>query len=131
MTMVRSVRTVLSKYLTVRGRAGRPEFWWWVLVYATVVIVFAEVDLSFDEAIFGNMQGMPRLPLASAAFLGLLPAHVTVCARRLHDVGCSAWLLAVGLVPVVGQIILLWYFTKPSVEAVNRHGRPPEGITYF
>lgn len=129
--MVKSIQSVLSKYMTIRGRAGRPEFWWWILVYATVMVVFVRLDIYFDRVLFANIPGMPPLPMASAVFMALLPAHVAVCARRLHDVGRSAWLLAVGVIPVIGALILLWHFLLPSVEAINRHGRPPEGVSYY
>lgn len=102
-----------------------------MLTYLTLMIVFIQMDLLFDKVVFANIKGMPNLPLATAVFIVLLPAHFAVCARRLHDVGCSAWLLVIGLIPVIGALILLWHFVKPSVEAVNRHGRPPKGVNYY
>lgn len=131
MTIVQSVRSVVWKYFVLRGRAGRPEFWWWALAYMTAIIVAGRIDLQFDDVLFSRIEGMPPFPIATFVFLALLPAHIAVSARRLHDVGCSAWLLAIGVIPVVGALVLLWHFIKPSVEAVNRHGRPPPGITYY
>lgn len=131
MTIVQSVRSVVWKYFVLRGRAGRPEFWWWVLAYLTAIIVAGRIDMQFDGVLFGGIGGMPPLPIATFVFLALLPAHIAVSARRLHDVGCSAWWLAIGIIPMIGWLTLLWLFVKPSVEAVNRHGRPPPGISYY
>lgn len=131
MTIVQSVRSVVFKYFVLKGRAGRSEFWWWVLAYLTAIIVAARMDVQFDAVLFAGVGGLPPLPIATFVFLALLPAHIAVSARRLHDIGCSAWLLLVGLIPVIGALVLLWHFVKPSVEAVNRHGRPPPGITYY
>ena len=39
MNMSEAVRSVLSKYATFSGRAGRPEFWWWVLASLLASIV--------------------------------------------------------------------------------------------
>jgi uncharacterized membrane protein YhaH (DUF805 family) len=131
MMIGKSVRSVIFKFFVLRGRAGRSEFWWWVLAYLTTVIVAGRIDLQFDGVLFGGTEGLPPFPITTFVLIALLPAHIAVSARRLHDAGRSAWWLALGIVPVLGWMILLWYFVKPSVEAVNRHGRPPPGITYF
>ncbi len=44
MTMQDAVRSVLSKYATFSGRAGRPEFWWWVLATVIALIVAGLID---------------------------------------------------------------------------------------
>jgi len=129
--MKKSIQSALAKYFVISGRAGRPEFWWWNLFYITLLVVLVRLDMRFDALIFAGVAHLPPVPLATMAALLLAPAHVAVSARRLHDVGCSAWMLTVGLIPLIGWVVLLWFFCKPSVGAVNRHGRPPEGIPYF
>lgn len=131
MTIGKSVRSVISKSFVLRGRAGRSEFWWWVLAYLTVIIAAWRIDMQFDGILFAGMGAMPPLPVTTVVMIGLLPSHVAVSARRLHDAGHSAWWLGLGIVPVLGWLILLWFFIAPSVEAVNRHGRPPPGIGYY
>lgn len=35
-----AVKTCLRKYLHVRGRAPRSEFWWFVLLYALLLLLY-------------------------------------------------------------------------------------------
>ena len=53
-------------------------------------------------------------------------ALLAVGARRLHDVGRSAWFLLLGLVPVVGTLVLLYFMVQPSQPESNEYG-PPSG----
>lgn len=75
MTFVESLRHCLTiKYCSVQGRASRSEYWWFML-FACV----AETLL----------QGVPML--GTLLSLALLPPHICVTARRLHDIGWSGW----------------------------------------
>ena len=44
MNMSEAVRSVLTQYATFSGRAGRPEFWWWVLASLLASIVVNLID---------------------------------------------------------------------------------------
>jgi uncharacterized membrane protein YhaH (DUF805 family) len=65
--------------------------------------------------------------LAPAALLGVagltLPA-LAVTVRRLHDIGSPGWTL-IFLVPVIGQLMMLVWLTRPSVPRLNRFGPEP------
>ena len=120
-----AVRTVLSKYATFEGRASRAEFWWWSLAMLLLQLVTQLIDafliapmLGFDPA--AENAGQPLSLLLSLAVL--LPA-IAVAVRRLHDIGRSGWWLLIGLVPLVGALVLLWFYTRPSDET-NAWGPP-------
>ena len=123
--MVAAVRKVLSNYATFTGRASRPEFWWWILAVFLATLAAQAVDailigpiLGFD---FGDESaGQPVSLLLSLAIF--LPA-LAVGARRLHDMGKSGWWLLIGFVPIVGVLVLLWFYTQPS-EGPNAWGAP-------
>ena len=123
--MVAAVRKVLSNYATFTGRASRPEFWWWILAVFLATLAAQAVDailigpiLGFD---FGDESaGQPVSLLLSLAIV--LPA-LAVGARRLHDMGKSGWWLLIGFVPIVGVLVLLWFYTRPS-EGPNAWGAP-------
>ena len=55
-------------------------------------------------------------------FLVSLP----LCIRRLHDIGKSAWIILIGLIPIVGPIILLVFFCKDSQRESNKWGESPK-----
>jgi uncharacterized membrane protein YhaH (DUF805 family) len=116
-----SVRVCLEKYTTFQGRAARPEFWWWVL-FVFLVNVAAQLVAVIIEAPFGGhwLHHLVRLLLI---LVFLLP-NLAVSARRLHDTGQTAWLLLLGLIPVIGWIVLIVLYVLPGQPAANRFGPP-------
>lgn len=124
MTFSQSIRTVFSKYATFQGRAGRPEFWWWVLFVILVSLVTQFIDgfligplLGFDA--FDSDGGQPLSLLVS---LGFLLPNLAVSVRRLHDIDRSGWWLLIGLVPLIGVIVLIYWYVQPGSEGSNRFG---------
>lgn len=110
-----AVRTVLGKYATFSGRASRPEFWWWMLA----VVILNLITQAIDALLIGN-DGQPLSFLVSLAIF--LPG-LAVSARRLHDIGRSAWWLLLVLIPLIGILVLLWFYTRPS-DDTNQWGPP-------
>ena len=103
----KAVKTCLSKYTDFNGRAGRPEFWWFFLFQVGVYLV--------ASLIHGLVYW-----LAVAALL--LPG-LAVGARRLHDIGKSAWWLLLAVVPIIG-LVLLYFAAQPSQAGSNEYGPP-------
>ncbi len=62
-------------------------------------------------------------PLSLVLSLALLLPAVAVAVRRLHDIGRTAWWLLIGFVPLVGALVLLWFYTRPS-DGPNAWGAP-------
>jgi uncharacterized membrane protein YhaH (DUF805 family) len=100
-----AVKTCFRKYVDFSGRAARPEFWWFFLFQIVVLIV----------------TGILSSTLNGLAGLAMLLPGLAVGARRLHDIGKSAWWLLIGLIPVVGFFVLLYFFVQPT-GAANEHG---------
>lgn len=120
MTFSEAVRTCFEKYATFRGRARRSEFWWFALF-----VFLAQFALGLiDAALFGTGPGATRLlnPLFSLAVF--LPS-LAVSVRRLHDIGRTGWWVLIYLIPVVGFLVLLWWYTRPGEPVANRFGPPP------
>jgi len=124
MDMQTAVRTVLGKYATFTGRAGRPEYWWWVLA---TLILFSILHV-IDGAIFAPMFGFPAFsaeagqPLSAIASLALLLPNLAVAARRLHDTDRSGWWLLLSLIPILGTLVLLYFLVLRGTEGSNRFG---------
>ena len=102
---IKAVKTCFNKYVEFKGRAARPEFWWFFLFQLLVSIVL----------------GMVSQTLSGLAGLALLLPGLAVGARRLHDTDKSAWLLLLGLIPILGWLVLLYFFVQPSGPA-NQYG---------
>ena len=94
---------VLKKDVEFSGRAGRPEFWWFVLANFLVSLVGALV------------AGVIHVPALSTLYsLAVLLPSLAVGARRLRDAGFSPWLLLLGLIPLIGWIALIILYIMPS-----------------
>ena len=54
--------------------------------------------------------------------LALLLPILAVTARRLHDIGKSGWLMLIGLIPLIGWLLLIYWYVQPSAEGANDYG---------
>jgi uncharacterized membrane protein YhaH (DUF805 family) len=122
MQMMDAVRRVLSNYATFSGRAARPEYWWWVLAVVLGSVVFRLID----SAIFGGAEvdGAPVQVFSALFGIAILLPMLAVGARRLHDTDRSAWWLLLNLLPLIGALVLLWFYVQRGTEGPNRFGPP-------
>ncbi|MDK2858773.1 MAG: hypothetical protein PWQ29_1600 [Verrucomicrobiota bacterium] len=107
---------VLKKYAVFTGRACRTEYWMFILInmLITVAIGFVEVILG-SPAVLMNLYN-----------LAVLIPGLAVTVRRLHDAGHSGWFLLLGLIPLVGSLVLLFFMVQDSQPETNRFGRNPK-----
>lgn len=112
-----AIKTCLNKYATFGGRARRPEYWWFVLFLFLGNAVFGLLD----SALWGSDQ----MILASLFGLAMFLPSLSAAARRLHDTGRSAWWLLIGLIPVLGFLVLIWFFVQPTERGPNAYGAEP------
>lgn len=87
---------VTKKYADFAGSATRSEYWWFVLF---LVVINA-------------LLGIAAEALAGAFALAMLVPYVAVGTRRLRDTGRSPWWWAIGLLPGVGVIVLIVFFSQ-------------------
>lgn len=120
----------LRKYADFNGRARRSEYWLFVLfllivqVLASVLSWFVGGDLEHDP--FGS----PAAAIIALAYFGFclyvfVPA-LAVSFRRLHDSGRTAWWLLLGLIPILGQLVLLIFMVLEGTPGDNRFGPDPK-----
>lgn len=100
---------VTGKYICFEGRAGRREFWSFILVYAVV------------STVLGMIPGVGRI-LSALWCLGLLLPALGVTARRLHDRGKSGCLQLLCFIPVIGAIIVLVLCIPEGDAGDNQYG---------
>jgi uncharacterized membrane protein YhaH (DUF805 family) len=119
-----AVRICFQKYATISGRARRAEYWWWILF----LILGGLVAGVLDGLIFGFSDGSTQI-LAALFSLGTLLPTICVAGRRLHDRDMSAWWLLLSLIPVLGAIILFFFYVTRGTPGPNRFGPDPLGPT--
>ncbi|MEM7498012.1 MAG: DUF805 domain-containing protein [Pseudomonadota bacterium] len=139
MSPVEAVRRCLGRYATFSGRAGRPEFWWFIgfVVIGNLVCGYVDTLLGLDT--LGQLPDHMRAqegfepvfeyeapsPIAFVFSLAVLLPQFAVGARRLQDREMSAWWLLALLLPVVGFLLLLIFMALPGSDGENRYGPPP------
>ena len=114
MNFTQAVSTVFSKYATFIGRASRPEFWW----FALFNIIASLVTGTIDQALFGYEV------LSIVYGLAVLIPGLAVAVRRLHDTDRSGWWLLIGLIPVIGWIVLVYWYASEGTPGTNQFGPP-------
>lgn len=116
-----AISTCLRKYVTVSGRAARPEYWYFVLFVFLGALVAAALDLllfggaetmsvettSGDGAASASAMQVSAPGVIQPIFnLATLLPLIAVACRRLHDTGRTGWwLLAPTLVSILCGLI--------------------------
>ncbi len=59
------------------------------------------------------------------SLLVLLPS-LAVSVRRLQDTGKSGWFVLLGLIPLVGMLILIYFYVQDSQPGENQYGANPK-----
>ncbi|MEZ5906561.1 MAG: DUF805 domain-containing protein [Geminicoccaceae bacterium] len=128
MGFAQAVRTCLGKYVTFSGRAGRPEYWWFILFVMLGVLVPSLID----GFVFGSEAGSLS-PLTSLfQLLTFLPV-LAAAWRRLHDSGKPGWYvllpMAVSLVFSLAMLSGVTAFGVVEAEGVpaDQLGGPSPG----
>lgn len=122
-----AVQSALSNYATFSGRAGRPAYWWWTLSVFLLMLVLNAVDAFLVGPLlgFGASQEDGGQPLSLLVSLALIVPNIAIGVRRLHDSGRSGWWMLLGLIPVIGILVLIYFFIQPSEDADNAYGPRP------
>ncbi|MDS7693278.1 DUF805 domain-containing protein [Acinetobacter soli] len=112
-SMMDWVMKCLRNYINFTGRARRKEYWFFQLWYAI---------LSFVMLVLGDAFHWGDNLFLIATLLVGLPA-IAVSVRRLHDINRSGWLVLLNLVPVVGVLIVTFFFMiKEGDQTTNSYG---------
>jgi uncharacterized membrane protein YhaH (DUF805 family) len=109
-----------KKYAVFGGRAGRQEYWYFVLFN-----ILAYILLSIVAGVIGKIGASLLSLYAVAVFLPGLAASI----RRLHDTNRSGWWLLISAVPLVGPIVVLVFLTQESHAIENQYGPIPRVVT--
>jgi uncharacterized membrane protein YhaH (DUF805 family) len=115
MTFSEAVKDGFDHYTKFDGRASRPAYWWWFLFGILVGIAANIIDAIIGS--FGIISGLAGLAL-------LLPG-LSVSIRRFHDINRSGWWILIFIVPIVGFVLWLIWFTREGDPGENQYGPPP------
>lgn len=117
MTFSEAVQACFSRYMVFEGRSRRAELWWFVLF----AMLGNAVTAMADWALFWSGADVLNTVFGIAILLPML----AVGARRLHDIGRSGWWQLIGLIPILGMLVLIYWFIQPGDEQDNAFGANP------
>ncbi len=117
--MISAVKYVVSNnYANFKGRASRSEYWYYNLATILLSMIINLVTKAIGvEAFFGE--------IGAIVYLLLLAPSISVAVRRLHDTGHSGWCYLVGMIPLIGNLWLLYLLVKNSEKKDNFYGAYP------
>lgn len=117
----------LRRYAEFSGRSRRKEYWWFALFGGLIGIVLSIVDLTLGgtDALANALAGAGVGPFGGLFALAMIVPNLAVSFRRLHDLDKSAWWVLLGLIPIIGGLILLFWFVQRGTIGSNRFGADP------
>ena len=126
MGFAEAVKSVLSQYVNFGGRAVRSEYWYWVLALVLIGVVLAIIDGAIVAPALGFEVFAPDAgqPLSSLFSLAIFLPTLAVAVRRLHDIGKRGWWVLIGLIPLLGGLVLIWFYVQPRETEANAWGEP-------
>lgn len=115
MTFSEAISKNMKAVTNFDGRAGRAEFWWWILAtwILQVVVYFPTGGVSSSGFLW---------LLGWILSLALLLATLAVGSRRLHDTGRTGWLQLLYMIPILGWVILVYLWAQPGHTGDNGYG---------
>lgn len=119
--------SMYKKMFNFKGRSRRKEYWLSLpLTYVVFGVLYALPTiaslLGSDLLAFLSILVMLGVGLVTA--IALLALEI----RRLHDTGRQWYSIFVTYVPLVGQLILLYYMIEDSEFGPNEYGPNPKGM---
>ena len=124
------IDTIKNRYAKFDGRATRSEYWYFILFYFIVSFIVVALDTFVVNPMLGATPeqaaqgGILQILLA----LALLIPSIALGVRRLHDIGKSGWWILVGLIPIIGLIVLIYFYVQDSQAGSNLYGPNPKGL---
>ena len=126
-------------YADFSGRACLREYWGTVLfnvlilAVLTIILSFVCTILFSSIEINGEVTFSPLFfllldtPIYIYLLIWVLPG-LAVSVRRLHDIGKSGWNVLWGFLPIVGTIMLIYWFCQDSQLEENKWGANPKFV---
>ena len=103
---------VFERYAQFEGRAGRAEYWWFVLANFLISVALNILGRAADVFLLAGF----------VVSLALFVPALAVAIRRLHDTSRSGWWLLIVLIPFVGWIILIVFLASEGTPGSNEYG---------
>ena len=112
MTFTESISICIKKYFVFEGRASRSEYWWFQLIVSPSYLISEIVESEISYFFLG------------ITLFTLIPA-ISAGVRRLHDTNKSGFFILISFIPIIGGLILLFFFVSEGTKGKNKYGQNP------
>lgn len=124
-------------YADFSGRARRREYWGTILFNVLIQIGLNIILYVVDTISFSSPETTGGITLSPLLYLLIsIPKYIyslvwflpglAVSVRRLHDIGKSGWNALWILLPIIGPIMLIYWFCQDSQVGENKWGANPK-----
>ena len=111
---------IFSNASKFKGEISLKQYWMAVLCYNVFICAVYMLDV-----IISSLIGYPFFLLTTIVGLATFIPVIAVMVRRLHDIYKTGWSVFTGCIPVIGPVLLLFFFCEPgeAVPEKTKHGR--------
>jgi len=105
---------IKNHYADFQGKATRSEYWYFIIFSFIISIILGSIDILVINPALGattTQAAQGGFLQVVYAFAVLLPS-LSIAVRRLHDLNKSGWWLLVAFIPLVGPILLIYWFLQ-------------------
>lgn len=108
--------TIKNRYADFSGKATRSEYWYYTLFYIILAIILKVIDTYLLNPMLGVVptHALEGGFIQMAFAIALIIPSIAIGVRRLHDINMSGWWLLLGLIPILGGLVLLYFFVQKS-----------------
>lgn len=100
-----------------KGRSNRKELFSFLISFSVIFYLYLQIRL-----LVPGSDLVWQVELLMIYILAPLPA---LLARRIHDIGCSAWVSLAWLLPFAGLVLCAWMLLEKGEPGENYYGLPP------
>ena len=115
------LKAVRDNYANFNGRAGRKDYWYfvlWNIIFSGCASLLDTLLLGFNPEYVASLENISPTNLIYSLIV-FIPS-LAVFVRRMHDIGKSGWYF---LIPIYGQLILT---TRNGDVGDNNYGSDPK-----
>lgn len=113
-------KVVIDNYFNFEGRARRSEYWYFTLVNLIILLGIYAIGAIGILAELEIILILTGIVMFAFAILLIIPS-ISVAIRRLHDTNKSGWWYLIGLIPLGGIVLLVFYCTEGD-RSTNEFG---------
>ena len=117
MSFPEAITSAFQNYVNFSGRARRSEYWYFTVFVAIIGGILSAL---------ANQGVNIATTLATIFSLATFIPGISVSWRRMHDIGKSGLWNFIVLVPIIGGIIVIYWFCKDSEPNANEYGPCPK-----